>query len=164
MTSSQEPVNVQGCDRGLHPGGVGAAGPRTKGPVQRGKKPYDCAECGKSFSQSTELHIHQRVHMRACGLEPVSPALAGVHMCDTCGKGFSYNTNLHVHQRVHTGEKPFKCEECGKGFRQSSNLCIHWRVHTGAKLYKCEKCCENFRQKVALQEHHRVHTRETVSM
>ncbi|XP_059775783.1 zinc finger protein 879-like [Balaenoptera ricei] len=107
-----------------------------------GKKLYDCAESGKSFSQSTDLHIHQRVRTRE------KPS-----MCDTCGKGFCYNTNLRVHQRVHTGEKPCKCEECGKGFHQSPNLCIHWRVHTGAKPYKCEKCCESFRQNVDLQEH-----------
>lgn len=46
---------IEGCGRGLHWGGVGATRPCTKGPVQRGKKLYDCAECGKSFSLSTDL-------------------------------------------------------------------------------------------------------------
>ncbi|KAI5946819.1 Zinc finger protein 112 [Manis javanica] len=58
-----------------------------------GKQLYDCAECGKSFSRSTDLRCHQGVHT---GEKPF--------ICDACGKGFSYNANLHVHQSPHGGE------------------------------------------------------------
>ncbi|XP_040287450.1 zinc finger protein 569-like isoform X3 [Bufo bufo] len=117
--------------------------------AQKGKKSYPCSECGKCFTQKSELERHQRVHT---GEKP--------YPCSECGKCFTHKSDLKRHQRVHTGEKPYPCSECGKCFTQKSELKRHQRVHTGEKPYPCSECGRCFTQKSKLEMHQRVHTGE----
>ncbi|XP_039621456.1 putative zinc finger protein 286B [Polypterus senegalus] len=117
--------------------------------IHTGVKPYQCAECGKTFSLAASLRYHKRVHT---GEKP--------HQCPECRKTFMRSTHLREHRRIHTQEKPYKCNQCSKTFIQGSHLRQHRRIHTGEKPYECTECKKIFTQAASLKNHQKTHTGE----
>ncbi|XP_044042311.1 uncharacterized protein LOC122871355 [Siniperca chuatsi] len=113
------------------------------------ERAFSCQQCGRLFSTSRDLVVHQRSH-----------AGERIYHCHLCKKPFVHPHQLKTHQRVHTGEKPFSCAQCGKRFSQSSHIKRHMSVHTGEKRYSCSLCGKRFSQACSLKVHQAVHTGE----
>ncbi|XP_036902854.1 histone-lysine N-methyltransferase PRDM9-like [Sturnira hondurensis] len=148
-----------------------------KGGMSRIEKPYDCRDCGRSFTWKSALIKHQRTHTgekpyvcRECGkgFTQLSHLIAHQrtqsgekpYVCRECGKGFAWKSVLITHQRTHSGEKPYVCRECGRGFTRKSYLIIHQRTHSGEKPYVCRECGRGFTRKSHLVAHQRTHSGE----
>ncbi|XP_037776925.1 zinc finger protein 76-like [Penaeus monodon] len=114
-----------------------------------GERPYKCATCGSSFTQKSNLRVHNRTHT---GEKPFK--------CDMCDVSFSQGSHLTAHKRIHNNERPYACDSCQQMFTQRSALKRHIMTHTGDKPHKCDECSAKFSQKDDLRRHLKVHTGE----
>lgn len=138
---------------------------------------YKCSDCGRTFSHSSRLTHHQRLHTQE---KPCK--------CRVCGKAFRWHSNRARHEKIHAGWKPYKCGLCGKAFQRMLAYHLHQETHANQKflesgkceealahgsgfehhlqdqsreeLFDCSQCRKSFHCKSYVLQHQRIHTQE----
>ncbi|XP_052867140.1 zinc finger protein 852-like [Anopheles cruzii] len=128
--------------------------PRTteKGDRQPNARPrtrYKCDECNYTFTRSSNLVDHKRLHMNV-----------KLFSCEYCDKSFVQVGNLKTHMRTHTLEKPYVCPICDKAYTQSSTLKTHMNSHINNKPHACDTCEKAFTNSSDLTKHKATHRKE----
>ncbi|XP_058454281.1 zinc finger protein 287-like [Malaya genurostris] len=110
---------------------------------------FVCTYCGKKFSRSFHLKLHENTHTKSI-----------MFQCKFCKFKTTSRSGLLRHERIHTSEKPFKCDLCDARFTQSNALQLHKNGrHSKERPFVCELCDGNvrFKTKYSLQSHMRIH-------
>ena len=83
--------------------------------AHKGMKPYQCVQCGKSFSLRNSYITHK---YKCSGLKTPRHS----YMCKQCGKDFVNSGSLGCCFTAKYGEGRFVCSSCGKIFLYKGNL------------------------------------------
>lgn len=110
---------------------------------------FTCYVCGRHFTNSTELMIHQKAHIEK---KPFK--------CPLCNQAFNKSSELTRHKNIHLGQDGYACTECGKPCKTLTLLKYHCRTHTGERPYVCMECEKRFTMSKALQKHIMTHLPE----
>ncbi|XP_032998178.1 zinc finger protein with KRAB and SCAN domains 8-like isoform X2 [Lacerta agilis] len=126
--------------------------------------PYKCWQCGRSFSSSSDLLIHERSHVGEklykcshCGKRETIQTGQTAHKCSQCGKNFDWIPQVRPRGR----EERYSCTECEKSYTSKSFLLKHQQLHRGEKPYKCCFCPEAYTNWWELKAHRQTHRGDT---
>ena len=121
---------------------------------------FECAVCGKSFTNRSVMARHMRVHNHVKPCE-----------CTVCGKTFVRKSMMDSHMLTHTGEKPLQCDhtedhsfackacENKSARKQYLNTYIQMRNGRGREKleFSCDDCKKEFASKRSLALHQSRH-------
>jgi KRAB domain-containing zinc finger protein len=116
----------------------------------------ECRVCDKSFSQSSDLQVHMKTHLKMIAFKQLYHNMKRhnkTYLCCECGKKFISAQKL----RIHTGEKLYTCGECNKEFATLTHMKRHMRTHTNEKPYGCNICDKTFSDSSNRLKHLRRH-------
>ena len=105
-----------------------------------------CEVCGKCFSSSWQLHVHEQIHTK---FKP--------YACRFCGERFSKAALRITHEKVHMNEGNLLCAVCGSNFTQKGSLRIHMKRRHQVGPWICRHCGRTSPSHKDLYDHLQTH-------